>query len=402
MKTLMPLLPVFCFASLLNPTNGFSVDRLLKRHPCTSGMANRVNRNSFHRDHPHGKIGIGTMSMREKVTCLHSSDSQNDLDSARSPIKSIMYDIRTNPAKSIYFSLSMTVCGATLGPFLDSYHSLFGVLTYNTPLMFPIIEVGEDGSELLTCVTTYWVPPLFGLAGFLIGWLYIFLDALLLEGKDDGASRLRFQLFPKIPKVLLGVSYFTFQYWLSGVLFASNFDRTYILFLMSALSAGGFCGLDMTLSGFIVSTATAIGGPLIEIGLISFLPETWAYHYNDAGETGYFPLWIIPVYFLGGPANGNLARAVWNSLGNNLIESTEDDTQKSTMQSQTLCTICQNTRAVPCPNCDDGTYITYGQKVICKACRGKGRVICRSCFSEYGDDPNDIESIRRIMDRIPD
>ena len=56
----------------------------------------------------------------------------------------------------------MSLSGAALGPFLDSYHSLFGVLTYDTPLVFPILgRIGGD-TDLLTCVTTYWVsrvPP---------------------------------------------------------------------------------------------------------------------------------------------------------------------------------------------------------------------------------------------------
>jgi hypothetical protein len=37
----------------------------------------------------------------------------------------------------------------------------------------------------------------------------------------------------------------------------------------------------------------------IEVGIISSLPESGAYHYNGAGDTGYCPLWIIPVYFFG-------------------------------------------------------------------------------------------------------
>jgi len=98
------------------------------------------------------------------------------------------------------------------------------------------------------------------------------------------------------------------------------------------------------------------------------------------------------------PANGNLARAFWNAL------SEDKSLAKKAERSDTIpCSECNGTRAVPCPNCDGvGTYITYGEQVICKACRGKGRVICRTCFSEYGDDPNDIENIRRIMDRMPD
>ncbi|KAL7524279.1 hypothetical protein ACHAXR_000506, partial [Thalassiosira sp. AJA248-18] len=209
----------------------------------------------------------------------------------------------------------MTICGAALGPFLDSYHSLFGVLSYDTPLITPILGSVGDGPDLLTCVTTYWVPPLFGLAGFLIGWLYVWLDAVFYAEDGGESNQSQTQLHPSIPKVLVGVSYFTLQYWLSGILFANHIDRTSILILMSTLAAGGFYILDGTLSGFITSAATAIGGPLIEVGLISSLPGAWAYHYNDPGETGFFPLWIVPVYFLGGPANGNLARAFWDALG---------------------------------------------------------------------------------------
>eukprot|EP01082_Thalassiosira_pseudonana_P009282 g8285.t1 g8285 contig29:156912-157505(-) len=180
---------------------------------------------------------------------------------------------------------------------------------------------------------------------------------------------------PSVSKVLIGISYFTFQYWLSGILFAHGVDRASILVLMSALAAGGFLALDGTLSGFITSAATAIGGPLIEVGLISTLPGSWAYHYNDAGETGFFPLWIVPVYFLGGPANGNLARSFWNALGKDDSAVSESSTMGVVVGDAELlpsirtgiqCSVCQGTRAVPCPNCDDGTYKTYGQQVVCK------------------------------------
>ena len=166
---------------------------------------------------------------------------------------------------------------------------------------------------------------------------------------------------------------------------------------MSVLAAGGFIALDGTISGLITSLATAIGGPLVEVGLISLLPEPWGYHYNDAGETGFFPLWIVPVYFLGGPANGNLARSFWNALGSkdkNKLESSE------VQQKHIPCDECGGTRLVPCPNCDDGTYVTYNRRVVCNACRGNGMVICRSCFGQYDNDPNDIEGIRNLVDEI--
>ena len=312
-----------------------------------------------------------------------------------SPIKILIDTIKLDPAKSINFSLLMALCGALLGPFLDSYHSLFGALTYDTPLVFPLVGSANGSTQpLLTCVTTYWVPPLFGLAGFLIGWLYIWLDALSVE--QDVLKKTRQEINPSVPKVLIGISYFTFQYWLSGILFAHGVDRTAILALMSTLATGGFLVLDGTLSGLITSALTAIGGPLIEVGLISFLSEPWGYHYNDPGETGFFPLWILPVYFLGGPANGNLARSFWNALS---VQETEVLIEVAQTE-DVICNVCRGTRLVPCPNCDNGTYVTYNRRVVCNACRGKGVVICRNCFNEYGEDPNDIESIRKLVDEL--
>eukprot|EP00956_Cyclotella_meneghiniana_P016575 scaffold26232_cov76-Cyclotella_meneghiniana.AAC.3 len=324
------------------------------------------------------------------------SSSNNDMsDGETSPIQTLFDTISTNPSKSVYFSFLMTICGASLGPFLDSYHSLFGVLTYDTPLVFPLIGTINDSDQaLLTCVTTYWVPPLFGLAGFLIGWLYVLFDAMKI-GQDTTYSVKSDPLDPSVAKVLSGISYFTFQYWLSGLLFAHGIDRTIILVLMSALATGGFIALDGTIPGLITSAATAIGGPLIEVGLISLLPEPLGYHYNDPGETGVFPLWIVPVYFLGGPANGNLARTFWQLLGRDQNKVTFNESSQTD-----ICGECKGTRLVPCPNCDDGTYVTYNRRVFCKACRGKGVVICRNCFSEYGEDPNDLEGIRQLVDEL--
>jgi len=272
---------LFCVLSLVQQTHSFS------------GLINTK--------YAHKVRSINTCKRDNKLMVLSSStsDNYNNNDKDESSIQTLTNTITSDPQRTLYFSFLMIMCGAVLGPFLDSYHSLFGVLTYETQLVFPIIgSIGkEGGTDLLTCVTTYWVPPLFGLAGFIIGWLYICLDAVLMEKEEDTTIT---QLHPSIPKVLIGISYFTFQYWLSGILFASEIDRTSILVLMSTLAGGGFLLLDGTMSGFITSAATAIGGPLIEVGLISYLSGSWSYHYNDIGETGFFPAWIIPVYFLGG------------------------------------------------------------------------------------------------------
>jgi hypothetical protein len=274
-----------------------------------------------------------------------------------------------------------------LGPFLDSYHSAFGVLQYDEP-----IQAILWGSEQFPALTTaWWVPALFGLAGFLIGWLYILLDAALKSPKETK--------HPSPTKILVGISIFTLQYWLSGTLVQADVDRATILNLMSVVSATGFVVFDGTMAGLITSAATGIGGPLIEVGLLWATAHGYlsgGYHYSDLGETGFFPLWIIPVYFLGGPANGNLARGFWNALSEPKAEP-----KKVT---KAPCMVCNDTRRDSCPNCDgEGTYVAMGgQAIKCTSCNGRGYVMCRACFDRYDEDPYDIDSIRDIMSRMPD
>jgi len=298
--------------------------------------------------------------------------------------------VTSNPTRSILFSISQTTAGALLGPFLDSYHSANGVLQYDLP--FSAVLWGSTSIPALT--TTWWVPPLFGLAGFLIGWLYIILDDVL---KEDNMKAIT------VPMILIGISLFTFQYWLSGILYVNGVDRSIIFGIMSIFAYFGYSQLDGTKSGLVTSIATAIGGPLIEIGLITSLEGTnGGYHYNDLGETGFFPLWIIPVYFLGGPANGNIARGVWKALGT-LFQSDQNSSSNKNSAKKSGCPECKDSRAVPCPNCDGvGYYMTYGREVRCNCCNGRGRVMCRNCFDWYGEDPSDIQSIREFMSRIPD
>ena len=206
------------------------------------------------------------------------------------------------------------------------------------------------------------------------------------------------------PKILLGISFFTFQYWLSGILYYYNIDREIILSIMSLCAYIGYKSLDNTKSGFITSLATAIGGPIIEVALISLFSDTYhGYHYTDVGETGFFPLWIVPVYFLGGPANGNLARGVWGALSSSITTRTISTSSSDQNNRPKGCKVCNDSRAVPCPNCDaNGYYVTYGREVKCNCCKGRGLVICRQCFHLYDEDPSDIEAIRQMMSRLPD
>lgn len=330
-------------------------------------------------------------SVSSSFVTLRAQKQQQE-ESSKSPFRKITI----NPAQSLLFSLSQTTAGAILGPFLDSYHSANGVLRYDSPFYAHLWST----SSIPALTTTWWVPCLFGLAGFIIGWLYILLDDFFGEGENSTPNGV------SVPIILYGISFFTFQYWGSGILFAYGLDRTLIFGIMSILALLGYGILDGTKSGLVTSLATAIGGPLIEVGLITFLAGTnGGYHYTDPGETGFFPLWIVPVYFLGGPANGNLARGVWKGLG---ILTGDSDIPKAISDEELDmmkrgCASCGGTRTVPCPNCDGvGYYMTYGREVKCNCCNSSGRVICRSCFNLYGEDPSDIEEIRKFMARLPD
>jgi hypothetical protein len=274
----------------------------------------------------------------------------------------------------------MACSGAILGPFLDSFHSAFGVLQYDVPITLQLWGRDADHPAL---ITTWWVPELFGLAGFLIGWLYILLDRLLLLDPDYDKKAKSEEVDhnppPSPPKILLGISLFTFQYWLSGALYQSGVDRTVILNIMSVVAAVGFWALDGSMVGLLVSTLTALGGPIIEVGLLSiasWLPtvDFAGYHYTDLGETGYFPLWIIPVYFLGGPANGNLAKGFWYYLkpaAAAIAAATDRTSREDGPRDPQLaaCPRCNDTRCVPCPNwcvppCDDGPSTNDSQHGI--------------------------------------
>jgi hypothetical protein len=141
-----------------------------------------------------------------------------------------------------------------------------------------------------------------------------------------------------------------------------------ILNVMSVVAATGFWALDGSMAGLLVSMMTALVGPAIEVGLLTVasLPtvDFAGYHYTDLGETGYFPLWIIPVYFLGGPANGNLAKGIWYILKPAAAtETTTADTGTGRPRDTLLvpvCTQCKDTRCVPCPNwCVSRVKVTH-------------------------------------------
>lgn len=71
--------------------------------------------------------------------------------------------------------------------------------------------------------------------------------------------------------------------------------------------------MDRSVGGLVMGLATAVTGPAVEVALIRF---AHLYCYSRPEFLG-VPLFIVPVYFAGAPAVGNLARAVaaWEDAG---------------------------------------------------------------------------------------
>lgn len=131
-----------------------------------------------------------------------------------------------DPALLIKQATATAASGAVLGPLCDGLHSKADVLHYVAPIH---IHVGSW--QLETC---WWVPALFGLAGVILGLGYPLLDTLASTGtkgssssssigssSDDSGSSSGEAVEVARPgwlTVLLVISLFISQYWLSGQL----------------------------------------------------------------------------------------------------------------------------------------------------------------------------------------
>jgi hypothetical protein len=189
----------------------------------------------------------------------------------------------------------LAVSGALLGPNLDNYHSAFGVLQYAHPLQLAV-------NDHVLVTTDWWVPPLFSVAAVGIGALYVIFDELL---NTPAAARK-----PSWPAVLTCISLFSAQYYISGALHAAGVATPELALALALPMALGFAVFDGTLAGAVVSLLTAVLGPAIELALINI---GHLYTYTGADFYG-VDSWIPLVYFLGGPAVGNLSRAYFAAL----------------------------------------------------------------------------------------
>ena len=177
---------------------------------------------------------------------------------------------------------------------------LFGVLEYND--IGKPIQLVIDGHTLLK--TASWVPLLFGFAGLLMSSIILNGDKIL-DTRESART-------PSWPMVLYGISLFSGQYYLSGLLDNSLMNSGEIDFILKIIAGVGFLLLDRSKSGLFLAIATAIGGPIAEIFLIN-IPHLYQYAHPDLYG---IPTWIPWVYFLGAPAVGNLARRIHSDRQN--------------------------------------------------------------------------------------
>jgi hypothetical protein len=153
-------------------------------------------------------------------------------------------------------------------------------------------------------MTSYFqVPFLFLLAGIIMGSLTVLLDKWFKTPTD--------KLRPASQEVLKAISLFSFQYYVSGILSGIYLlDPFQINLVVLGLATLCYLRFDRTWAGLAVGTATAVGGPVIELALTSL---TDLYHYTSPDFYS-VPSWIPWVYLCGGPPVCNLARAQWLAL----------------------------------------------------------------------------------------
>jgi len=212
---------------------------------------------------------------------------------ASSALKISRYDFPRSTRDEIFTIGALTTISAPLGVMLDNQHGLFDVLNYHC------LNMNFYLWDTVIVKSAYWVPFLFAFAGFAMSYLQLFFDKVLegRKGKLDG------------PTVLYGISAFSGQYYLSGLLDHATIDPLTTNIVLSTLAIAGFLLFDGSVSGLALALSTAVAGPVAEIILI----KLDLYNYTHADVLN-IASWIPSVYFLGGPAVGNLTRYCYGSL----------------------------------------------------------------------------------------
>ena len=274
---------------------------------------------------------------------LDVSEDDDETRRAKARIQTLETTALANEA------ISMWLGAAVLGPLLDHQHSKFDVLHYFQPVTLDLASglarsVAEAARGLPSGApaalafffqretgileTAWWVPPLFGGAGVVIGLGHTLGDSLRLRAGAlaetfEGVDKKTFLdecpgkpvtgWEPAPATAALAISFFATQYFFSGALatttnnpFGDHLPRLAVDGVLAAWGIAAWWGFDRTAQGLVMACLTAVAGPAAEIGLIN-IAHLYAYASPDVLGV---PTWIPWVYFCGSPAVGLLARTV--------------------------------------------------------------------------------------------
>ncbi|PXF40243.1 hypothetical protein BWQ96_10047 [Gracilariopsis chorda] len=193
--------------------------------------------------------------------------------------------------------MMMAGISGVLGPLLDNYHSQFGVLRYNNPIELHL-TVGKMGVDI---VTAWFTSPLFMLAGVIIVFGTTFLDGVF--GRGGNAQSMG------VPKACATVCMFCSIYYLSAV-WSHTWVRDYLVWILGVMGLAEWYFMDGSVGGMVMGALTAVCGPALEVALINV---AGLYSYSEWDVFG-IPWMIVAVYFAGGPAVGNLGRALDDTI----------------------------------------------------------------------------------------
>ena len=194
----------------------------------------------------------------------------------------------------------MFIISAPLGMMLDNHHGLFNVLSYADNGLRLTVE----NNHHVYLRTALWVPALFGVAGVVMSYIILKLDQLFSITSSDNRSAP-----PSWSHIFYGISFFSGQYYLSGLLdySLSTVDGPQTIHItLAASTMAGILLFDRSAAGVWLAALTVVAGPLAEIFIINVFH---AYQYTHADWFGVCS-WIFWIYATGAPAVGKLARRI--------------------------------------------------------------------------------------------
>ena len=143
--------------------------------------------------------------------------------------------------------IAMFFISAPLGSLLDNYHGLFGVLSYN-PSALPYQLYNPLSPDQVIVKSAAFVGPLFGLAGVVMSFLQLLLDATL----DTPVKKTR----PSWPFTFSSIGFFALQYYLSGLLDYMGFSNQSINVVLLVYCLIGWWVYDNSKAGFALGILT--------------------------------------------------------------------------------------------------------------------------------------------------